>query len=139
MKMAMMARNPDLYSHKRLVEAAEQRGHTLDIVNTLLCYMNITSHRPELRYKGEKLTGYDAVIPRIGASVTFYGLAVLRQRTSKAMGIPAGIVGEIDTAGNLPAFQRQRGFDLNTARGVEHFITTTKLGDQLGATPGIID
>ncbi len=79
MKIAMMARNPNLYSHKRLVEAAEQRGHSMDIINTLQCYMNITSHRPELRYKGEKLTGYDAVIPRIGASVTFYGLAVLRQ------------------------------------------------------------
>ena len=79
MKMVMMARNPALYSHRRLVEAAEERGRTLDIVNTLHCYMNITSHRPELRYKGEKLTGYDAVIPRIGASVTFYGLAVLRQ------------------------------------------------------------
>ena len=79
MKIAMMARNPNLYSHKRLVEAAEQRGHSMDIINTLQCYMNITSHRPELRYKGEKLTGYDAVIPRIGASITFYGLAVLRQ------------------------------------------------------------
>ncbi len=79
MKIALMARNPDLYSHKRLVEAAEQRGHEIDIINTLLVYMNITSHRPELRYKGEKLLGYDAVIPRIGASITFYGLAVLRQ------------------------------------------------------------
>jgi len=79
MKIVMMARNPALYSHKRLVEAAEERGHSLDIVNTLHCYMNITSHRPELRYRGEKLTGYDAVIPRIGASITFYGLAVLRQ------------------------------------------------------------
>ena len=79
MKIAMMARNPNLYSHKRLVEAAEKRGHTIDIINTLQCYMNITSHRPELRYKGEKLVGYDAVIPRIGVSVTFYGLAVLRQ------------------------------------------------------------
>ena len=79
MKIAMMARNPTLFSHRRLVEAAEQRGHTMDIINTLQCYMNITSHRPELRYKGEKLTGYDAVIPRIGASITYYGLAVLRQ------------------------------------------------------------
>ncbi len=79
MKIAMMARNSKLYSHQRLVEAAEERGHTMDIINTLQCYMNITSHRPELRYKGEKLTGYDAVIPRIGASITFYGLAVLRQ------------------------------------------------------------
>ena len=79
MKIALLARNPDLYSHRRMVEAAEARGHQIDVINTLLVYMNITSHRPELRYKGEKLVGYDAVIPRIGASVTFYGLAVLRQ------------------------------------------------------------
>ncbi len=79
MNIAMMARNPKLYSHQRLVEAAEQRGHQIRIFDTLKCYMNITSHRPELRIAGEKIEGYDAVIPRIGASVTFYGLAVLRQ------------------------------------------------------------
>lgn len=79
MKIAMMARNADLYSHQRLKEAAEARGHSLDIINTLRCYMNIASSRPEIYYNGEKLVGYDAVIPRIGASVTFYGLAVLRQ------------------------------------------------------------
>lgn len=79
MKIAMMARNPDLYSHRRLKEAAEERGHELDIVNTLRCYMNIASRRPDIYYNGEKLPKYDAVIPRIGASVTFYGLAVLRQ------------------------------------------------------------
>lgn len=79
MKIAMLARNPTLYSHKRLKEAAEARGHALDIINTLRCYMNIASRRPEIYYNGEKLKRYDAVIPRIGASVTFYGLAVLRQ------------------------------------------------------------
>jgi ribosomal protein S6--L-glutamate ligase len=79
MKIAMMARNPDLYSHKRLKEAAEARGHEFDIINTLRCYMNIASRRPEIYYNGEKLPMYDAVIPRIGASVTFYGLAILRQ------------------------------------------------------------
>ena len=79
MKIAMMARNPNLYSHKRLKEAAEARGHELNIINTLRCYMNIASRRPEIYYNGVKLEGYDAVIPRIGASVTFYGLAVLRQ------------------------------------------------------------
>jgi ribosomal protein S6--L-glutamate ligase len=79
MKIAMLARNPNLYSHQRLKEAAEQRGHELDIINTLRCYMNIASRRPEIYYNGEKLPHYDAVIPRIGASVTFYGLAVLRQ------------------------------------------------------------
>ena len=79
MKIAMLARNANLYSHKRLKEAAEVRGHELDIIDTLRCYMNIASRRPEIYYNGEKLDGYDAVIPRIGASITFYGLAVLRQ------------------------------------------------------------
>ena len=71
MKIAMLARNPKLYTHKRLVEVAQARGHEIDVINTLRVYMNITSHRPELRYGGEKLTGYDAVIPRIGARSRF--------------------------------------------------------------------
>jgi ribosomal protein S6--L-glutamate ligase len=79
MKIAMMTRNPALYSHQRLKQAAEERGHELDFVNTLRCSMNIASRRPEIYYDGQKLPRYDAVIPRIGASVTFYGLAVLRQ------------------------------------------------------------
>lgn len=79
MKIVMMARNPNLYSHQRLKEAAEARGHQFDIINTLRCYMNIASRRPEIYHNGEKLPRYDAVIPRIGASVTYYGLAVLRQ------------------------------------------------------------
>ena len=77
MKFVMMARNENLYSHMRLKEAAEQRGHSMQIINTLRCYMNIASRRPEVYYNGESLEGFDAVIPRIGASVTFYGLAVL--------------------------------------------------------------
>lgn len=79
MKIAMLARNPNLYSHKRLKETAEARGHELQIINTLRCYMNIASRRPEIYYHDEKLPMFDAVIPRIGASITFYGLAVLRQ------------------------------------------------------------
>lgn len=79
MDIVMLARNPSLYSHKRLKQAAEDRGHTLRIVNTLRCYMNIASRRPEIWIDGEKLPRPDAVIPRIGASITFYGLAVLRQ------------------------------------------------------------
>ncbi|MEZ5682209.1 MAG: 30S ribosomal protein S6--L-glutamate ligase [Erythrobacter sp.] len=79
MKIAMLARNPNLYSHQRLVEAAEQRGHELDILNTLRCTVNIASHRPTVSYNGQTLPKYDAVIPRIGASITNYGLAVLRQ------------------------------------------------------------
>lgn len=79
MKIALMCRNADLYSHKRLQEAAEERGHEVKIVNHLRCYINITAHRPEIVYENEKLKGFDAVIPRIGASVTYFGAAVLRQ------------------------------------------------------------
>jgi ribosomal protein S6--L-glutamate ligase len=79
MKIALLSRTPRIYSTRRLVEAAKQRGHEVRIVDVLRCYMNITSERPSIHYKGEVLEGFDAVIPRIGASVTFYGTAVLRQ------------------------------------------------------------
>lgn len=79
MKIAILSRNPKLYSTQRLVEAAIARGHEVRVLDVLRCYMNITSHNPSIHYKGEKLTDFDVVIPRIGASVTFYGTAVLRQ------------------------------------------------------------
>jgi len=79
MKFGILSRNPKLYSTRRLVEAAEERGHEVRVLDHLRCYMNITSLRPSIHYKGEDLNDFDAVIPRIGASVTFYGTAVLRQ------------------------------------------------------------
>ena len=79
MRLAMLARNPNLYSHKRLVEAARDRGHSIDVINTLQVHMIITSNKPTLRYGGKTLPLFDAVIPRIGASVTNFGLAVVRQ------------------------------------------------------------
>ena len=79
MRIAILSRNPSLYSTGRLVEACEQRDHTVDVLNTLKCYMDIAAHRPCVHYQGKELEPYDAVIPRIGASVTFYGAAVLRQ------------------------------------------------------------
>ncbi|MAY16094.1 MULTISPECIES: 30S ribosomal protein S6--L-glutamate ligase [Thalassolituus] len=79
MRIAILSRNPNLYSTRRLKEAGEQRGHEVDIIDTLHCYMDITSNKPTVRYKGDALPQYDAVIPRIGASVTFYGTAVVRQ------------------------------------------------------------
>jgi ribosomal protein S6--L-glutamate ligase len=79
MKIAMLARNPALYSHRRLVDAAQARGHTIEVLNTLRCTVHIASHRPTVFYNGAAVAKYDAIIPRIGASVTQYGLAVLRQ------------------------------------------------------------
>jgi ribosomal protein S6--L-glutamate ligase len=79
MKIAILSRKASLYSTRRLREAGEQRGHKTDVIDYLRCYMNITSHRPAVMYQGHALEGYDAIIPRIGASQTFYGTAVVRQ------------------------------------------------------------
>ena len=79
MKIALLARSPHLYSHRRICEAARARGHDIEVLNTLRVSINITSRRPMLFYRKRRLEDFDAVIPRIGASITFYGLAVLRQ------------------------------------------------------------
>lgn len=79
MKIAILSRNSALYSTQRLVEVARARGHSVRVLDPLRCYMRIGSGAFEIRYKGRSLRDYDAVIPRIGASVTFYGTAVLRQ------------------------------------------------------------
>jgi ribosomal protein S6--L-glutamate ligase len=79
MKIAILSRNAELYSTRRLIEAAKERGHEVKVIDALRCYMNITANSPMVHYKGEVLDGFDAIIPRIGASITFYGTAVLRQ------------------------------------------------------------
>ena len=79
MRIAILSRGPNLYSTRRLAEAAAQRGHEVQVINPLRCYMNINPVHPEIHYRGATLPPFDAVIPRIGASVTFYGSAVVRQ------------------------------------------------------------
>ncbi len=79
MKIGILSRKPEIYSTRRLAEAAEEQGHEVRVLDPLKCYMNIASHNPEVHYKGQKLEGFDAIIPRIGASITFYGTAVVRQ------------------------------------------------------------
>jgi ribosomal protein S6--L-glutamate ligase len=78
MRIAILSRRPSLYSTSRLKEAGKNRGHEMFVVDYLRCYMDITSRRPQVIYQGEPLK-VDAVIPRIGASNTFYGTAVVRQ------------------------------------------------------------
>lgn len=79
MKIAILSRNSGLYSTKRLVEAGKARGHEIEVIDTLKCYMNITSTKPMVHYQNRNLDDFDAIIPRIGASITFYGTAVIRQ------------------------------------------------------------
>ncbi len=79
MKIVVLSRNPNLYSTKRLIEAGKDRNHEIIVVDHTKCDIIIERKRPAIRYKHELLSDIDAVIPRIGASVTFYGTAVVRQ------------------------------------------------------------
>ena len=79
MKVAVLSRDGSLYSTRRLLEAGNKRGHAMVLIDHMRCYMDITAHSPKLIYQGKPLKDIDAVIPRIGASKTFYGTAVVRQ------------------------------------------------------------
>ncbi len=79
MRIKILSRNPSLYSTKRLVEAAKKRKHDVEVVDPLKCDIVIEKRRPNIYYKGGYIENVDAIIPRIGASVTFYGTAVVRQ------------------------------------------------------------
>ncbi|MGA1840062.1 MAG: 30S ribosomal protein S6--L-glutamate ligase [bacterium] len=79
MKIAILSHKPSLYSTQQIKKAGEKRGHEMKIIDYVRCYMNITSHRPLVVYQGKTLENFDAIIPRIGASKTFYGSAVVRQ------------------------------------------------------------
>ncbi|MDH3533877.1 MAG: 30S ribosomal protein S6--L-glutamate ligase [Gammaproteobacteria bacterium] len=79
MKIAVLSTNRNLYSTRRLVEAGIERGHQMPVINHKRCYMNIVSSSPSVHYNGVAIEGVEAIIPRIGASVSFYGSAVVRQ------------------------------------------------------------
>ena len=79
MKIAVLSRNPKLFSTQRLIEEIEKAGHEAMVVDHSLCDLIIEQEGPSIIYKGQRLEGVDAIIPRIGASVTFYGTAVVRQ------------------------------------------------------------
>lgn len=79
MRILILSRDAELYSTERLKQAALKRGHKVEVIDYLRCYMNITSRKPSIHYKGKALPRADAIIPRISAKRTFYGTAVVRQ------------------------------------------------------------
>ncbi|MEM9533089.1 MAG: 30S ribosomal protein S6--L-glutamate ligase [Pseudomonadota bacterium] len=131
MKIAMLARNPHLYSHRRLVEAAEQRGHSIDVVDTLKVYLTVASNRPSLRYQGRSLDGFDAVIPRIGASITFFGCAVLRQFETM------GVYPLNESVAISRARDKLRSMQLLARKGIG--LPTTTFAHSSGEADDIID
>jgi ribosomal protein S6--L-glutamate ligase len=79
MKLAILSKEPHNYSTKRLVEACKKRGHSVKVLNTLKFAIDLEEENPDLYFKQKRLTHYDAVLPRIGASLTYFGTAIVRQ------------------------------------------------------------
>lgn len=140
MKLAILSRNSKLYSTRRLVEAARLRGHTVRILDPLRCYMRITAGGFSMHYKGRALTGVDAVIPRIGASVTRYGTAVLRQFELMGARTPN------PSDAILRARDKLRAHQMLAAKGIDMPVTvfgdnpddTVDLLSMLGPPPHVV-
>ncbi|MDH2911523.1 30S ribosomal protein S6--L-glutamate ligase [Kosakonia sp. HypNH10] len=140
MKIAVLSRDGTLYSCKRLREAAVQRGHQIEILDPLSCYMNITPAASSIHYKGRQLPHYDAVIPRIGSAITFYGTAALRQFEilgSYPLNESVAITRARDKLRSLQLLARQ-GIDLPIT-GIAHSPDdTSDLIDMVGGAPLVV-
>ena len=140
MKLAILSRNSKLYSTRRLVEAAREQGHSVRVLDPLRCYMRIANDGFEMHYKGRKLAGYDAVLPRIGASITRYGTAVLRQFELMGSYTPNPARAVLRARDKLRCHQllAAEGIDLPTTVFGDNPDDTTDLLSMLGPPPHVI-
>ena len=140
MKIAILSRDGTLYSCKRLREAGHKRGHLVEVLDPLSCYMNISPAASSIHYKGRQLPHYDAVIPRIGSAITFYGTAALRQFEllgSYPLNESVAITRARDKLRSLQLLARQ-GIDLPIT-GIAHSPDdTSDLIDMVGGAPLVV-
>lgn len=140
MKLAILSRDGTLFSCRRLRDAAQARGHKVDVIDPLSCYMNINSAAPSIHYRGRRLKFYDAVIPRIGPLTTFYGTAVLRQFEmlgSYALNESAAITRARDKLHSLQLLARQ-GIDLPITGFADSPDDTGDLITMVGGAPLVV-
>ncbi|MBE0511346.1 MAG: 30S ribosomal protein S6--L-glutamate ligase [Chromatiales bacterium] len=140
MKIAILSRNRKLYSTERLVSAALERGHEVRVLDTLKCYMDIATAKPGIYYRGERLEHYDAVIPRIGASITAYGMAVLRQfemMGSFPLNESVAIGRSRDKLRSLQLLSR-KGIGLPLTSFAHHVENTKELIQLVGGAPLVV-
>lgn len=140
MKIAILSRNAKLYSTRRLVEAAQQRGHEVLVLDHLKCDLLIEAGAPYITYKGERLTGIDAIIPRIGASVTFYGTAVVRQFEMMKVKSPVDSQGIVRSRDKLRSMQilSRAGLGLPKTAFTNYSMKVKELIDEVGGAPLVI-
>lgn len=140
MKIAILSRDGTLYSCRRLREAAIRRGHLVDVIDPLSCYMNIDPQAPSVHYKGQQLPHYHAVIPRIGSAMTFYGTAVLRQFEmlgSYPLNESVAITRARDKLRSLQLLARQ-GLDLPVTGFAHSPDDTNDLINRVGGAPLVV-
>lgn len=140
MKIGILSRNPRIYSTHRLVKAALSQGHEVQVIDPLRCYMNITSTKPMVHFRDELLNEFDAIIPRIGASITFYGTAILRQ--FEMMGVyslneSTSITRSRDKLRSLQILSRS-DIGLPTTSYAHSTKMTSKLIEMVGGAPCVI-
>jgi ribosomal protein S6--L-glutamate ligase len=140
MKIAILSRNPKLYSTKRLVEAGQARGHEVVVLDHLKCDLIIEAGQPAIMYKGALLTGFDAVIPRIGASVTFYGTAVVRQFEMMKVKSAVGSQAIVRSRDKLRCMQNlsRAGLGLPKTAFTNYSKDSKQLVNEVGGAPLVI-
>ncbi len=131
MKIGVLSRRPSLYSTRRLVEAGRERDHEMVVINYLRCYMDITSHKPTVMFRGEPVLGFDAVIPRIGASNAFYGASLVRQFEMM------GVFSSNESQGISRAHDKLRQLQLLSRAGIG--LPVTGFAHDLEDIDGMID
>lgn len=140
LNIIILSRNPDLYSTRRLVEAAEQRGHRAEVINHTNCYVVMEKGRPQVFYGDHPLENVDAIIPRIGASVTFYGAAIIRQFEMQKVFTTTPSVGLIRSRDKLRSLQflSQHDIDIPKSAFAKYPSDIKNLIRQVGGAPLII-
>lgn len=141
MKIAILAQNPDVYSHLRIKEEGERAGHEMSIINPLRCYLSLNTAHPTVHYRGGELLGqFDAVIPRIGVSITFYGTAVLRHMEAMGMYSLNASVGILRSRDKFRALQllTRKGLPLPATGFAQSPDDTEDLIQMVGGAPVVI-
>ena len=140
MRIAILSRNPKLYSTRKLVDAGLRRGHQVEVLDHAKCYVVIEQGNPSIHYNGKEVTGIDAIIPRIGASVTQYGTAIVRQFEMKRIfsaNESQAIVRSRDKLRSLQLLSRA-GIGFPKTAFADHPRDVDDLIKQLGGAPLVI-
>ena len=140
MKLAILSRAPQAYSTQRLRAAAEQRGHNVKVLNTLRFAIDLASAEPDLRYRGKQLSDYDAILPRIGNSITYFGTAVVRQFEQMDVYTPNTANGISNARDKLRAIQilSRHSIDMPATAFVRNRADVRPAIESVGGAPVVI-